>query len=673
MRDVRDLAGNHWRHEYGPSGRLTGAVGANGKPYLSVRYDALGRAVESRFGRQYAFAYAHQRTTVTAGTGQVRVFEQDHAGTTVRMVVDGSVAWTVTPDELGRAVVLKTPARTIQYRYANNAGARVAKIIEETAAGRVERKLAYDRAGRLTGIEASDGGWTDIAYTSGQVRLAGTDGDFVYDVSPTGAVASVADPAGRIDAEYDRHGDLIALRRGELSVEFERDELGRIVETRHANGVANRYFYDRLGNRNRVDLGYGGGITYLHDAAGNIVTVEVTELDGTTRRQTTQVGDHNRVKKVVYEDGGTLSVDYDRMGNPVRFNVDGAEGDAALDAPPRTHATVTAKYAPDGRLRKLASGASDAVWAPDGVDRRTADAELFEDRLRVLLRDASGAAQPSYGPLTFAEETLAPVTTDPLLADVPSLAAARRMHRVATRLLQRDYKAMRAFEKPSNPAFQAQEVPTTNCCIPCPTLVLCGTCPGLAGYQSDDCYCASLCYAWLYPGRSTIPAVEEVPFVNGGRAFGTNSSPGAQDTLGCASVCGERFQVVGDIFPSSSWRIRVATQIQAPNCRASERTRLNIRRTTDHEKKHAEFFLSHINRVKPRINKLYDRLTVCLAEAAAIRTSVDNGIRQEIPRQLAHLDFRGVRKRYITCEHGITREYQCGRGPEPNCPGGDRY
>ena len=231
LRDVRDLAGNHWRHEYGPSGRLTGAVGANGKPYLSVRYDALGRAVESRFGRQYAFAYAHRRTTVTAGTGQVRVFEQDAAGITVRMAVDGSVAWTVTPDELGRAEVLKTPARTIRYRYANDASARVAKIIEETAAGRVERKLAYDRAGRLTGIEASDGSWTEIAYTSGQVRLAGTDGDFVYDVSPTGAVTSVADPAGRSDAEYDRHGDLIALRRGELSVEFERDELGRVVET----------------------------------------------------------------------------------------------------------------------------------------------------------------------------------------------------------------------------------------------------------------------------------------------------------------------------------------------------------------------------------------------------------------------------------------------------------
>ena len=671
LRDVRDLAGNHWRHEYGPSGRLTRAVGANGKPYLSVRYDALGRAVESRFGRQYAFAYAHRRTTVTAGTGQVRVFEQDAAGITVRMAVDGSVAWTVTPDELGRAEVLKTPARTIRYRYANDASARVAKIIEETAAGRVERKLAYDRAGRLTGIEASDGSWTEIAYTSGQVRLAGTDGDFVYDVSPTGAVTSVADAAGRIDAEYDRHGDLIALRRGELSVEFERDDLGRIVETRHANGVANRYFYDRLGNRNRVDLGYGGGITYLHDAAGNIVTVEVTELDGTTRRQTTQVGDHNRVKKVVYEDGGTLSVDYDRMGNPVRFNVDGAEGDAALDAPPRTHATVTAKYAPDGRLRKLASGASDAVWAPDGVDQRIADAELFEDRLSVLLRDASGAAQPSYGPLTFADETLAPMAADPLAAGVPSLATARRLHRVATRLLQRNQKAMRAFEKPSNPAFQAQEVRTTNCCIPCTVFDLCGGC-GIGGF-SETCYCTSLCYSPSPPAASAIPAVEEVGLLSGGRSFGRNQGVDRMDTLTCTSACGEQYHLSGDIFPSSSWRVLVATEIKLPNCRLSRRTASNVRRTTRHERKHASHYLRHINNAKSGIRGLYKTYGECANAIAAIRTAVDDGIRTEGVRQRAHVDFGGEKKYYIYCELGDTREFECGEGPAPTCPGGNRY
>ena len=671
LREVRDLAGNLWRHEYGPDGRLAKAVGANGKPYLRVRHDDLGRAVESRFGRHYAFAYAHRRTTVTAGTGQVRVFEQDAAGLTVRMTVDGSVAWALAPDELGRVRRLKTPTGTFEYRYANDAGAKVAEVTETTAAGRVERRLAYDGAGRLTGIESSDSGWTDVAYASGQVRLAGADGDFTYELSPAGAVTSVADAGGRIDAEYDRRGDLIALSRGKLSVAFQRDDLGRIVETRHANGVANRYFYDPLGNRNRVDLGYGGGIDYVHDAAGNIVQVEVRELDGTTRRQTTQVGEHNRIEKVVYEGGGTLSVNYDRMGNPVRFKLDGAEGNAELEAPRQTHAAVSAEYAPDGRLRKLASDAG-AAWAPDGTDRPAADAQLFEDRLAVLLRDASGAAQPSYGPLTFAEETLAPMAADPLQAGVPGLAAARRLHRVAAGLLQRGFEPMYAFEKPSNPAFQAVELRTTNCCIPCSAVALCGSCPGLAGVESQNCYCTSLCYNPFPPRDSDIPAVEQMPFVSED-AFGVNRNPDDSDTLTCTSACGERYHLGGDIFPSSRWRILVATQIKLPGCRSSGRTRFNIRTTTEHEQAHARYFLRHINNAKRRVNVLYDTLSACLIEIAAIRLSVRAAIDREELRQLAHLDFRGVLRRYTTCENGITREYQCGRGPAPNCPGGNRY
>ena len=73
------------------------------------------------------------------------------------------------------------------------------------------------------------------------------------------------------------------------------------------------------------------------------------------------------------------------------------------------------------------------------------------------------------------------------------------------------------------------------------------------------------------------------------------------------------------------------------------------------------------------MNVLYDTLSACLIEIAAIRLSVRAAIDREELRQLAHLDFRGVLRRYTTCENGITREYQCGRGPTPNCPGGNRY
>lgn len=83
LKDVYDVAGNLWWHEYDTNGRLTAAIGANGQPYLEVRYDGDGRVLLSRTGREYAFAYEKDRTIVTEGAGQRHVFERNAEGTTV--------------------------------------------------------------------------------------------------------------------------------------------------------------------------------------------------------------------------------------------------------------------------------------------------------------------------------------------------------------------------------------------------------------------------------------------------------------------------------------------------------------------------------------------------------------------------------------------------------------
>ena len=83
--------------------------------------------------------------------------------------------------------------------------------------------------------------------------------------------------------------------------------------------------------------------------------------------------------------------------------------------------------------------------------------------------------------------------------------------------------------------------------------------------------------------------------------------------------------------------------------------------------------MKHINKAKSRINRLYNTLPECLIAIVAIRVSLDADIDNERDEQEAHVDFKGVKKRYLTCENGITREYQCGRGPTPICPGGNTY
>ena len=83
LKDVYDIAGELWWHEYDAGGRLTTAIGANRQPYLEVGYDAQGRVRESRTGREYTFTYETDRTIVTEGTGQRHVFTRNADGTTV--------------------------------------------------------------------------------------------------------------------------------------------------------------------------------------------------------------------------------------------------------------------------------------------------------------------------------------------------------------------------------------------------------------------------------------------------------------------------------------------------------------------------------------------------------------------------------------------------------------
>ncbi len=177
LTEVRDLAGNARSYEYGPSGRLKAAIGANGKPFLYVSYDEVGRVVGSRAGRDYTFHYAPGQTSVVEGTGPVHLFEQNSLGITTAFSSTTGMAWRLTLDALQRVEL-------------------------------IEINLAAN--GRVLHVETDD------------LRVA---------------------------ADYDAGGSLVAIHHGTRSVRFTRDTLGRIIDTTHANGEVNRYFYDEMGNR----------------------------------------------------------------------------------------------------------------------------------------------------------------------------------------------------------------------------------------------------------------------------------------------------------------------------------------------------------------------------------------------------------------------------------------
>ncbi len=256
LKDVADLAGNIWWHEYDRDGRLTAAVGANRKPYLRVSYDARGRVVESLTGREYAYDYSRRRTTVTEGSGQRHAFERDAAGVTVALRSSNGTRWRIGLDRENRVEILETPDRTVVYGYdaerdragdltALREGGR-AVFFSRDAFGRITdaaypdgtaNRYFHDALGNRTRVEFGAGGAAryrhDAAGNIVQVDVTELDGSTKRQTVTIGDMNRVE----RIDYEgshtlrvdYDRMGRPVTFATGEDTVTAEYTALGRLA------------------------------------------------------------------------------------------------------------------------------------------------------------------------------------------------------------------------------------------------------------------------------------------------------------------------------------------------------------------------------------------------------------------------------------------------------------
>ncbi len=690
LKDVIDLAGNVWWHEYDAAGRLTTAVGANRRPYLRVRYDERGRVAESLAGREYAYAYSPGRTTVTEGSGVRHEFGHDAAGATDRLTSTNGADWRLRFDPDHRVRKLDTRDDSVAFSY--TAAGALASMVGTVGGVAVEREYDYDEEERLVAAEDLVAGErTQAYYADRHVHMTHEDarsaGEFSYESTDDGEVSFVRDGAVAFDIDRDRAGDVTALHSAGRTVRFARDRLGRIVDAEYPDGSTSRYFHDALGNRRLVEHGAGGAVRYGHDAAGNIVEVEVTELDGTTKRQTVTVGDMNRVERIDYEGSYALDVDYDGMGRPAKFDTGSDE--------------VTVEYTSEGRLSRLRSSATGEVLQFGGRGRVVGPSAAVAPRLAALSRDGAGDTQPSYGVLRFAEATFDASPRDPAESGVPGLVAARALAAVARPLFADGAAGALDFEKPSNPVFQPAEYRSTNCCAGCTLSGLCDVCGGqnLPGL----CYCA----------------VD--PEVGGGRSGGSVSGGGGGGESGqvpaklkakdispklvadiprgehnawgstrvnfeVAPTCDgsrERFYLSAKVSFTPDTKITIATRIPVvlPRCtRQGVRNAWNRAWAMKHERKHAEAFVGRVNSVidqhKHLFENEYDTLQACRAAGSRFKKAVTDGHKDELGRQRRHEDHKNKNFRkhaaYCPSGHTVSAERECD-GENVECPGGNTY
>ena len=521
LKDVYDLAGNVWWHEYNKEGLLTSAVGANRRPYLRVAYDYAGRVIESSSGRRYQYAYSPNQTTVTEGTGERHIFVQDSSGITVKYKSTDR-EWEVDLDEDNRVQSMRSPERTIHYSY--RAGGNIETVVDSLDTE--DQKFNYDAQGQLIAVTSSAGRTkVDISYSADSVHLTGAEGRFEFTTSPAGVVTRLKDVGSQTEFVYDDNGYLVRLQRSGRSVRFQRDSLGRVIATTYPNGRTNTYSYDRLGNRTRVEYADGGSTAYTHDAAGNITAVDVNEANGRTRRQTVQIADMNRVDQIVYERSGALRITYDDLGRPSLFET------------PRD--SVSVKYTSTGAVQSLTSKSVDEVWEPSD-DEQPQNIQLDDPRLIALARDRVFAPRRDYGVLAFSDVNFAPTLRDPIAQGVPHLEDAQSLAAVARSVLWEEHANPIEFEKPSNPIFQPDEYRATNCCVPCS--YWCGDC-----YTGGSIASASLCYcAGSRAGSFSVRcgSVRSYPVLSSCTFIAQNNRPVVPD--GCSFVPDDPCRVAGD-------------------------------------------------------------------------------------------------------------------------------
>ncbi len=524
LSEAVDIAGNSWAYEYAAHGQLTRAMGPNERDILRITYDDNARVRESLSGRRYVFTYDTDATIVVEGTGHVHGFEHNAAGITDRFDSTNGVWWQLRFDNRNRVVAAFLPNGAYQYSYNSDGG--IARVTKQLPDDLSVKQFEYDNQGRITGVYSDTGALTAVDYAGSTTRISGPEGEFSFDALPAGTIGEVRTHNLSISAEYDSANHLAAFRSTGTTVQFGRDDMGRVSVVRYADGKANEYEYDDLGNRKSVRFGLGGAVQYQHDPSGNIVEVAVTNPNGEQLRQVVEIGDMNRVESIHYEKAGKLEISYDRMGRAVQFKM-GVE-------------TVSVEYEGPSRISRIRSMLRGTDWSPD--DSRKHDQEtrqLTDARNELFHRDSAGYPHPDYGFVQFDEFSIAMFASDPLELEVAGLRQARDLLATAEPLLVNENLAdMIDFEKPSNSVFQPLEYRSTNCCIQIPVnlravIVPCTNQP--SDESTQMCYCLPI----LIPQPSlkvsqdtghVWPRDENRPIANSQAVFSISSSNIAEGT-----------------------------------------------------------------------------------------------------------------------------------------------
>jgi RHS repeat-associated protein len=369
-----DARGGTGTFSYDALDRLVTVVDPSGNS-ASISYDSAGNRISTTdaLGRTTSYSYdpLDQLTRVNDATGGTVNYAYDTVNNRVSMTDANGHTTTYAYDRLNHLSSVTDPLGRISTSSYDAAG----NMVSVTDSNGNTTGFTYDALNQLTGISYAD--QTSVGYTYDAIgnRLSMADGSgttsYVYDVM--NQLTSVASPGGKtVTYGYDAVGNTLRMTYPDgKAVSYAYDDLNRLSRVTDWSGNVTSYAYDA--NSNLAGMTYPNGVTteysydknnrlvtqvnkvrhglvsryeYTLDAAGNRVQIkekydyafskEMREqgvgevyagIDDASRQKdkdsrdgislvTTYGYDQlNRLNKITYPLGNTVSYTYDPMGN----------------------------------------------------------------------------------------------------------------------------------------------------------------------------------------------------------------------------------------------------------------------------------------------------------------------------------------------------------------------
>jgi len=180
-------------------------------------------------------------------------------------------------------------------------------------------RLAFDPSGRIVGVRSRSGMVADYTYEGDRlISIASGRRSIRLGYDRDGRVTRInASDGRRIVYTYDRGGRLAAVKTGEgrQLARYAYDEDGRVTGTSvGASASGPRMAYDALGRVTRVARGPGDVLRVSYDDRRHIVSVR----DTSGASWIWEYDDANHLRREIGPDSGAIAYEYDSGGRPTR-------------------------------------------------------------------------------------------------------------------------------------------------------------------------------------------------------------------------------------------------------------------------------------------------------------------------------------------------------------------